>query len=371
MFVLMNFNTQTLFNSKSYGKLINVKTKNIFVVADDNQIISQWNDANPKWLYALKEEFAMESLRLPENYCCPAEVVEIANKLIAHNSDRYSEKKALTMNKNFENSHVLSIQSFKTFKDEAHWVASSIAERDPDSRSKCVILARTKKLLEEIVKALAEFSIQGYLATRKNEFQSPQLQWLYSILRLANSRMSQEHLRMVCKSFYTLTGIDPNVCDITSYASIEEGDYLRSWVKLVLYQNEIAESTKKLLEQGVLSMLADRLDFHNFQKMAFEWLDALPVTTPDQKGIFDVYKEEKETWHNLVNEISTCGDISLHHLLQELELRSKVPEPNKDAIPCYTFNASKGMKFDHVYLIGMVEEQFPSWMTIKKGDQRP
>ena len=139
------FQGTNLIQFKILRKLINVKTKNIFVVADDNQIISQWNDANPKRLYALKEEFAMESLRLPENYCCPAEVVEIANKLITHNSDQNSEKKALTMKKNFENSHVLSIQSFKTFKDEAHWVASSIAERDPDSRSKCVVLAQTKK----------------------------------------------------------------------------------------------------------------------------------------------------------------------------------------------------------------------------------
>ena len=155
--------------------------------------------------------------------------------------------------------------------------------------------------------------------------------------------------------------------DITSYASIEEGNYLRSWVKFVLHQSEIAESTKKLLEQGVLSMLADRLDFRNFQKMAFEWLDALPDNTPDQKGIFDVYKEEKETWYNLVNEISTCGDISLRHLLHELELRPKVPKPSKDAIPCHTIHASKGMIFDHVYIIGMVEDQFPSWMEKKKG----
>ena len=83
-------------------ELINVETKNIFVVADDDQIIYQWNGANPKRLSALKEEFAMELLQLPENYRCPAEVVEIANKLIAHNSDRFSEKNALKAKKIFK-----------------------------------------------------------------------------------------------------------------------------------------------------------------------------------------------------------------------------------------------------------------------------
>ncbi len=366
------FQDTNLFQYKILRQLINKETKNVFVVADDDQIIYQWNGAKPERLYELRKDFNMEFLQLPENYRCPADVVEIANKLIVHNSDRFNEKKALKAKKLQANSSVITVQSFNTFEEEANWVASSIANRDSDTQSKCVVLARTKKLLEEIALALEKHSIQGYLATRKNEFESASLQWLHSILRLANSRMSQEHLRVVCKSFFALEGINLNVREIMSHAGVDGGDYLRSWANFVLLRIESNNPLQKLIEEGVISLLVERLDYHKFQELAFDWLDTLPNLTPDQEGIFNEYEEEKESWKNLVKLISAQSDnndISLHHLLQELDLRSKIPEPSKGAIPCYTIHASKGMEFDHVYLIGMVEDQFPSWMSKKKGDK--
>jgi DNA helicase II / ATP-dependent DNA helicase PcrA len=43
---------------------------NLFVVADDDQLIYQWNGANPKRLQELTERFSMETVQLPENYRC-------------------------------------------------------------------------------------------------------------------------------------------------------------------------------------------------------------------------------------------------------------------------------------------------------------
>lgn len=88
--------------------------------------------------------------------------------------------------------------------------------------------------------------------------------------------------------------------------------------------------------------------------------------------MFDEYADEKATWHQLVAEIAAQygrQEVTLHLLLQELDLRSKAPVPPKDAVPCFTIHASKGMEFDHVYLVGLVEDQLPSWAAVKKGDE--
>ena len=82
-------------------------------------------------------------------------------------------------------------------------------------------------------------------------------------------------------------------------------------------------------------------------------------------------KRKKSAWCQLISEISAQygkEEVTLHLLLQELDLRSKSPTPASDAIPCLTIHAAKGMEFDHVYLVGMVEDQLPSWAAIKKGD---
>jgi len=249
------------------------------------------------------------------------------------------------------------------------WVAKDIAERPTADRVKCAVLARTRKLLDEVIKALNEQNVPGYLAIRKNEFESASLQWLHSILRLANSRSSREHLRLVCKSFFKLEGIDLNVHDIMSRAC--DGDLLRAWREAVLNREELSEPTRKFFVE-IIMILSERLDFWRFQDGAFDWLDNLSGSGSNHENIFDEYQEEKASWNQLVGNISTQygkQEVTLHLLLQELDLRSKSPPPPEDAIPCFTIHASKGMEFDHVYLVGMVEDQLPSWVAIKKGDQ--
>ncbi|MEK8021573.1 MAG: 3'-5' exonuclease [Candidatus Parabeggiatoa sp.] len=76
-------------------------------------------------------------------------------------------------------------------------------------------------------------------------------------------------------------------------------------------------------------------------------------------------------WDSIYTNIkSNYGEeqLSLHLLLQELDLNSKTPEPPKNAIRCYTIHAAKGLEFKQVYLIGLVEEQLPSWGAVKKGN---
>ena len=352
--------------------IVDPATKNLFVVADDDQIIYQWNGANIRRIEALQEGFNAERLQLPENYRCPADVVDIANDLISCNHSRIAEKKEIRAYKADSKGQVVRLHpQFGDFSEEADWVAKDIARRPLEQRGNCVVLARTRKLLQQVVESLRENNVQGYLAVRKDEFESVSMQWLHSVLRLANSRNSNEYLRRVCKSFFTLEGVDLNVGDIISHASVEDGDCLRSWIAVAMNSSGSSEHTKGFLQKTALPVLADRLDFWAFQDGAFQWLDSLPDVSPDKEDVPDEYKEEKETWKRLVGEISDQHgrqEVTLHLLLQELDLRPKSPEPLQDAVPCFTIHAAKGMEFDHVYLVGMVEDHLPSWAAIKKGD---
>ena len=364
------FQDTNLTQYKILKYLVRDDTKNLFVVADDDQIIYQWNGASPERLTALKSDFEMQLVQLPENYRCPAEVVQLANNLIQYNFGRFEGKSALTAHKPAPKESVIQLNRFGNFGLEAAWVAASIATRPAVEREKCVVLARTKKLLDQVVDAMSEQNLVGYLAARKNEFESASLQWLHAMLRLANARSSRDFLRRVCKSFYSLEGIDLNVKDVIARSAAEEGDYLRSWIRSALSRDELSSGSRELLS-GSTTRLAERLDFWAFEKKAFVWLDSLPDVAPDRDGIFDEYDEEKTTWKDLVADICAQygrDEVTLHLLLQELDLRSKSPASPKGGIPCFTIHASKGLEFDHVYLVGMVEDQLPSWAAVKKGN---
>jgi DNA helicase-2/ATP-dependent DNA helicase PcrA len=350
--------------------LVNPTTKNLFVVADDDQIIYQWNGASPERLETLHKDFDMAILQLPENYRCPPEVIDIANKLIIHNFGRSAGKEMLRAYKPRGQISSIQFMYFTTFEEEVAWVAEDICRLGHHHWDQCVILARTRRLLEHAIKALEIREVPGYLAMRKNEFVSAPMRWLHAILRLANSRQDREQLRRICKAFYSIEGINLDVQDIISASATHEGDYLRAWQRAALQRQELEHSTKAFLLSS-LPKLADRLDFWSFTKDAFQWFDTIPEGGTAVRDDFTEYAEEKRTWEELVTEIVSQysrDQVTLHLLLQELDLRSKTPRPPAHAVPCFTIHASKGMEFHHVYLIGLVEDQLPSWAAVRKGD---
>ena len=60
------------------------KMHNLFVVADDDQVIYQWNGASPERLAHLRRDYSMRVVQLPECYRCPPSIVAVANRLIAY-----------------------------------------------------------------------------------------------------------------------------------------------------------------------------------------------------------------------------------------------------------------------------------------------
>ena len=365
------FQDTNLAQYRILSRIVDKARSNLFVVADDDQIIYQWNGANPARLYELQRDFKMSVIQLPENYRCPPEVIDIANKLIEQNLSHNFEKVSLVANKQDRSGNAVSVESFSSFEEEADWVAFDIARLDSELRSKCAVLARTRKLLMHVIDALEKRGLHGHLEIRKNEFVSHPMVWLHAMLRLANARQDKEQLRRVCKSFYNLEGINLIVRDIISESAAEEGDYLRAWQRAVLQRKSLETETRQFVKQTV-TKLAEKLDFWSFIQDSFRWFEGIAETPPLHEGEALEFDSEKATWSSLVHEVvDELGQdqVTLNELLQGLDLRSKAPVPPKGAIPCHTIHSSKGLEFGHVYLVGVVEDQLPSWAAIKKGDQ--
>nr|QNO41449.1 ATP-dependent DNA helicase Rep [Methanosarcinales archaeon ANME-2c ERB4]QNO41949.1 ATP-dependent DNA helicase Rep [Methanosarcinales archaeon ANME-2c ERB4]QNO48279.1 ATP-dependent DNA helicase Rep [Methanosarcinales archaeon ANME-2c ERB4] len=344
----------------------------LFVVADDDQIIYQWNGASPERLRQLEEDYKMNVIQLPANYRCPPSVIELANKLIKYNIDRSPGKQALVAVKNATSGDEIRLHNFPDFKNEIEWVANDIAAKSPGERSNCAVLARTKKLLDSTMVALNQHNIPASLSTRKDEFSSAPFRWLHAILRLANTRADREQLRRLCKAFYELEGIHLEVQEIVAKASVQGGDYLQSWFILALEKEELDECTQSFLISAK-KQIAERLDFLEFIKSSINWFESLNqqlVGTQQGGDGFVDYDEEKETWqrlqHDVINQYG-IEEITLSILLQEFDLSPKTRPSPAGAVRCLTIHGAKGMEFEHVYLIGLAEEQLPSFQSIKKG----
>ncbi len=342
----------------------------LFVVADDDQIIYQWNGANPKRIQALRNDFGVSELQLPENYRCPPLVIELANALIAKNLNRSAGKKPLKAVKQGESGDVVRVFHFNTVDEEVEWIAQDISQRNPEERKNCAVLARTKKLLDLAGRKLEVAGVPVYYAARKDEFKSAPLRMLHAILRLVNSTEDKQSLARLSKAFYEIEGISIELAPVLSLASADGKDLLRSWLDEVKRRDTLEEKTRWLLETGI-KPLQNSLNYRDFADKLLKWAEDCQQTSRPDENAFDEFEEELEVWKILLAEITKKfegEDVSLYQLLHELDLTSKTPPKPPEAIPCFTIHASKGMEFGHVYLMGLVEDQLPSWAAVKKGD---
>jgi DNA helicase-2/ATP-dependent DNA helicase PcrA len=351
--------------------------RNLFIVADDDQIIYQWNGASYDRLKLFKEKYNPELLQLPMNYRCPSEIVELANRLIQYNASRTPDKEPLqSFFKEKNKNTVRLLEGNPTSNDEVQAVACDINTLHSREPSSVVILARNRKLLESAEQALAEEGLKAIILQRKNEFQSKPFIWLHSILRLANNTRDKRRLEYLCGSYEELTGTGINPDDVVAITEEKNYGYLQNWVSLTRNKNN------NIMEKEILSIitqnLVETINIRTFCDKAIKWLDEITATSGEtedrlQEEAFPGYENEKRVWEELMREIiQSLGDeLSLEAFLQHLQMYSKEPLPSDDSVRLMTIHGSKGKEFRHVYLIGMVEDELPSFQSIKKGEKSP
>ena len=351
--------------------------RNLFIVADDDQIIYQWNGASHKRIAEFMKDYSPRVIQLPMNYRCPPEIVELANNLIRHNFLRTADKKPLEAFRTSPGKDpVHLLPKFPNFDAEAAEIAKDIKRLHSGHLGSVVILGRSRKLLEGAELALRNERLPAVISQRKDEFESTPFVWLHSILRLANDRQNRSHLEAVCGTFAQLAKVEVNFEDVVEQAQGSNLGYLQHWVKIVRQKSPNAP-VKEVIDQAS-RYLGEGRDFRTFSKFALNWFSKLTQVQQQANSdptaeVFARYEEERSVWEELIREITdSLGDeITLEAFLQELQMHSKEPSPKPDIVILMTIHGAKGKEFDHVYLIGLVDDELPSFQSKQKGDNSP
>lgn len=337
--------------------LVGGQQPNLFVVADDDQIIYQWNGASPERLFALRSDYKMDVIQLPENFRCPPIIIQLANNLIGNNQTRTADKEPLIARKSPEESDILKAQIFNNEEDEVASIASVVLGNSWNPED-CAVLARATKLLQRAAQALEQAGLKSFLAQRKNEFECASIRWMHATLRLANARHDRELLRRVCVAWQDFTASVIEVEDVDATAALNGGDFLRAWLDTAAGKTDDDKFLGLITK--VRQELADRLLFMDLMEWFWNqaWLDD-PLES-----------EEANTWkelHGALMREHSPENVTLHLYLQEMDLKSKAPTRVPGSISCLTVHGAKGLEFKHVFLIGMADEVFPSYQAVQKG----
>ena len=340
--------------------------KNLLVVADDDQIIYEWNGASYQQLARFRNDFEPELIQLPTNYRCPATIVAAANRLVKNNNTRTPNKTPLVAAKTkprYPPHEQIRLRHFASDADEARGIADLILAADRTTWGETVVLARNRSLLERLLPYLKHAGVPTVIAQRRDQFLTPYYCWLQCCLRQVVRPHDENNFVQLVSAHNRLGAVAFSPKDLLDDARHEGNDCLASWTSAL-----IDSGTDELQTTGAA---VDELRQHPERYRAF--VATFETIFRNDAGEDADLDEDRTAWHELAVCIGQAvgRDASLDHFLQQLDLRSKEPTPPADTVRLMTIHAAKGTEADHVYVMGMAEGYIPSFQSIKTGDNSP
>ncbi|WP_321472976.1 ATP-dependent helicase [uncultured Paludibaculum sp.] len=349
-------------------ELAGTEFKNVFVVADDDQIIYEWNGASYQQLERFRNDFSPELIQLPTNYRCPPCIVDAANRLVTHNATRTPNKTPLLAGRTITQlpaTEHLRVFTYPTDTDEAAGIATTIQHAGKPTWGSTIVLARTRALLEKLLQQLKELTVPAVIAQRRDQFLTAHFQWLQAALHQVTRPLDKRNFRLVVDAYNEMTGAVYTTEDIINEAEQTSVDYLGIWANHLTESTEIAHQTTGAYIAGLRRRPDNHAAFADYFAQQFQKL-----TT--EEG-YDDLAEDCAAWNELKTNIAHTIDrnAGLDQFLQQLDLRSKEASPPAGSVRLMTIHGAKGTEADYVYVIGMAEDNIPSFQSIKAGNDSP
>jgi DNA helicase-2/ATP-dependent DNA helicase PcrA len=340
--------------------------RNLFAVADDDQIIYQWAGASYRQIAAFREHFAPQLIQLVENRRCPPEVVRAANNLVAHNLDRTPGKDTLVATLP-DQGPAISQRIFVTDKAEADGIAKEIAATPRKNWGETAVLGRTRAILEPILEALRANSVNAYIVTRRDRFISPQFVWLQSSLDQALRPTDKQVFKAMTNAANRIAGTELDPALLSAEAEASGSSFLEYWA---VAAKASGNTNASRLAELALRIVQSRAAWRAVVTEAVAWL---PETAGTSNGVVSDAADDKSAWEAAVRAIRTekGSELDLAELLQGLALRPKEPPADPEAVSLSTIHSVKGLEFDHVWLIGLAETVLPSWQSLQANAPPP
>ncbi len=339
--------------------------RDVFAVADDDQTIYEWNGASVRRISDLVRDFSCDVVQLPTNFRCPPRIVDAANRLVVYNAARARAKRparAVKPDPPLADEQQIQFREFDSDRDEVAGIAGDIERLDVEARGHAAVLARNRSILELMREALMARGVRAQLVTRRDDFVSPQMRWLFASLRQISRPLDRRNMAVVLRAFdnFAISPLDWE--ELVSQSETDGANLLEIWIAAVRNAETLQPAAGAV--DVIAKLVTGSIKLHAAIRKILQHFE--------NDGIDDDLEEDLNAWRRISREIRAVhGLVSLDRLLQELQLRSKEPVAEPGTVTLTTIYGSKGLEFDTVFLIGLAEEVLPSWHSVRKGNGSP
>jgi DNA helicase II / ATP-dependent DNA helicase PcrA len=355
--------------------------KNVCVVGDDAQSIYSFRGANIENILNFRNDYPdFKMFKLEQNYRSTQNIVNAANTVIAKNKRQIQK---LVFSENETGEKIRMVESLSD-TEEGVYVADSILEshlRDHYTYDEYAVLYRTNMQSRIMEEALRRRNIPYKIYGGLSFYQRKEIKDLLAYCRLVVNHSDDEAFKRIIN--YPKRGIGDTT--VEKLETVAQQNSLSIWD--TLFKVNVAELG---LNKGTLGKIGEFVRMiDDFSKKASE-VDAYELSTEiaTSSGILkELYNEKTpegiarhENVQELLNGIKEFTeqidiedfDSSLDKYLQDISLltgQDNEKDDGIDKVTLMTIHSSKGLEFKNVYIVGMEEKLFPSFMSVNSQNE--
>ncbi len=350
------------------------KYRNLCVVGDDDQSIYKFRGANIRNILDFEKVFEdAYVIKLEQNYRSTETILNAANAVIANNMGR-KQKRLWTENGEGDR---IAFRQFEDAYEEAEFVAGDI-QRHVREGSRTyrdhAVLYRTNAQSRLFEEACIAKNIPYKVVGGVNFYARREIKDLLAYLKTIDNGKDDLAVRRIINvpkrgiGLTTINRVQENAMErgVGFYEALRTADMIpgigRSATKLESFMalmEHFKEQAKTMSISDLMQLVIDMTGYEEeLQSEGQEEFEKRKENIDEFRSKIASYEEsceEEATLSGFLEEVALVADIDSL-------------EEDSDYIVLMTLHSAKGLEFPEVYLTGMEDGVFPSYMTITADD---
>ena len=354
-------------------RLLSGKYHNLCVVGDDDQSIYKFRGADITNILSFEETFpGAKVVKLEQNYRSTNNILEAANSVIANNAHR---KEKHLWSENGDGKEVSFIH-YETAYGEAEDVIDKIQTSVHMGKCQyqdCAILYRTNAQSRAFEEKCIKNSVPYRLVGGVNFYQRQEIKDILAYLKTIDS--GRDDLSVTRIVNVPKRGIGQATLNKLAVYASEHGMRLfqaMEQVEQIPGMGKAADKIKGFVNQIMLfRALAKELDAAELIESILEQTGYLEELEKLEEDKAQAKQENLDEFQNKAADYYANHDeASLTDFLEEVALVADIDnmDSEADSLTLMTLHSAKGLEFPVVYMTGMEEGLFPSYMSMNSGD---
>ena len=354
-------------------RLLSGKYHNLCVVGDDDQSIYKFRGADITNILSFEETFpGAKVVKLEQNYRSTNNILEAANSVIANNAHR---KEKHLWSENGEGKEVSFIH-YETAYGEAEDVIDKIqtsVHMGKHQYQDCAILYRTNAQSRAFEEKCIKKSVPYRLVGGVNFYQRQEIKDILAYLKTIDS--GRDDLSVTRIVNVPKRGIGQVTLNKLAVYASEHGMRLfqaMEQAEQIPGIGKAADKIKGFVNQiMVFRALAKELDAAELIESILEQTGYLEELEKLEEDKAQAKQENLDEFQNKAADYYANHDeAALTDFLEEVALVADIDnmDSEADSLTLMTLHSAKGLEFPVVYMTGMEEGLFPSYMSMNSGD---